>query len=395
MINKDYTLLWWGQFVSQVGNRLYLMALSWYFVATINNAEGLFLLFVISSLPSLLFGAFVGPLIEKWNKKRIIIFCDIISGILTGILAFMVYNNVANEPIIYLICFLLNSVNMLFSPAVNSIIPVIIPATHLQKGMSYIKMITFLGQILGAAIGGMLVGLIGVYLTILLNSVSFILSAFSEVFINFEEVVKSKREKYLTSMKEGWKYVYSNKLVKRVTIISVACNLFLPVIFIFIPIIIKTELGLDSIHYGFADAMIPIGSVVIALLLANIRLSIKPLMSLSIGIAGISLCYCAFSFLPSYYIILLALFLYGCFTNFINISVITYFVGTVDSNYRGRFFSILESFSYASISMAYALATLLSSYVTVSQSLIINGACLGILFLISVLWNKKSQINTN
>src|SRR5574344_2341502 len=210
MINKDYTLLWWGQFVSQVGNRLYLMALSWYFVDELENTSGLFLLFIISSLPSLLFGALVGPLVERWGKKKILIGCDTVNGILTAILAILVYNGMADAVTIYVICFLLNTVALLFNPAVNSMIPNIVTATQLQRGMSYINMVTFLGQILGATIGGMLVGFLGVYLTILVNAVSFLLSAFSECFITYKERLKEAAGNHFQQIKEGIRYFMDN-----------------------------------------------------------------------------------------------------------------------------------------------------------------------------------------
>lgn len=394
MINKNYTLLWWGQFVSQVGNRLYLMALSWYFVAGIADPKGLFLLFIISSLPSLLFGALVGPLVDRWGKKNILIGCDTISGILTGILAFMIHEGIATTSVIYAICFLVSSINLLFSPAVNSLVPLLIDSSQLQRGMSYMKMITFLGQILGAAIGGMLVGFLGVYLTILINSVSFLLSAFSELFITYNEVIVRAGGNYYQQIKAGVKYVTDNPLVKKVTIIAVGCNLFIPVVFVYIPILIKNELGLDALEYGFADAMVPIGSVVIALFLASKIKPVLPLKALSIGLGGIALCCLSLSLFLNYVIILGSLFLYGIFVNYINISVITYFVKSVDVSYRGRFFSILESFSYASISLSYALATVIQDFTSVTTALAINAMGLILLVILAGVWNRDFNKKT-
>lgn len=396
MINKNFTLLWWGQFVSQVGNRLYLMALSWHFVAEIGDSKGLFILFIISSLPSLLFGALVGPLIDRCGKKKILIGCDTFCGLLTGLLAFLVYNGTATPPVIYAICFLINSINLLFSPAVNSMMPLIIENSQLQRGMSYMKMITFLGQILGAAIGGMLVGFLGVYLTILINSISFLLSAFSELFITFRESITRARGNYVDQIKEGIKYVTDNPLVKRVTIIAVGCNLFIPVIFVYIPLLIKNELGLGAMEYGFADAMIPAGSVLIALVIATQKKQILPLRVLTLGLGGLAVCCFSLSFFSNYAIILFALFLYGIFVNYININVITYFVKSIDAEFRGRFFSILESFSYASVSLSYALATVIQDFTNVTTALAINSFGLLAFVAVAAVWdnvfNKKTEI---
>lgn len=389
MLNKNYTLLWFGQVVSQIGNRLYLMALAWYFVAVLNNNGGLFLLFIISSLPSLLLGILAGPLVERWNKKYIIVWCDIISGILTALLALMVYENSASTWLIYAICFALNTVNLLFSPAVNSMIPAIIRKDQLQKGMSYMKMITFLGQILGAALGGMLVGLIGVYFTILINSVSFFISAFSELYIEYKDTVKASSKNYFKDMKEGLMYVKSNKLVTRILVITLGSNLFLPALIVLLPIIIKEGMGLDAIHYGIADAMLPIGAVIMALWLARRRSNIRPLNVLAVGIMGAALCFWGVATIHYYIFALVMVLLYGCFTNYVNIQVITYFIGNVEPEFRGRFFSILESFSYATISLSYVIASITSSLFLPYTALAINGMGLAIFATLAYFWNKK------
>ncbi|MEG1563975.1 MAG: MFS transporter [Bacteroides sp.] len=389
MLNKNYSLLWAGQVVSQIGNRLYLMALAWYFVAVLNNNGGLFLLFIISSLPSLLLGIFAGPLVERWNKKHLIIWCDILSGLLTGMLALMVYNGSASTWLIYAVCFALNTVNLLFSPSVNSIIPAILHKDQLQKGMSYMKMITFLGQILGAAIGGVLVGAIGVYFTILINSVSFFISAVAGMCIKYEDTIKTTSKHYFKEMKEGIMYVKSNSLVKRILVITLGSNLFLPALIVLIPIIIKEGMGLDALHYGIADAMLPIGAVAMSLWLAQRKGIIRPLQVLATGIMGTALCFWGVAAIHYYLFALVMILLYGCFINYVNIQVITYFVGSIEPEFRGRFFSILESLSYATISLSYVIASITSSTFQPYTTLAINGLGLAAFATLAYFWNRK------
>ena len=126
IINKDYSLLWCGQLASQLGNRIYLMALAWYFVAVLGNGSGLFMLFMVSALPPLLFGVAIGPMVERWNKRHTVITCDILSGILVGILATAVMTGNAHEWLVYVVCFLLNTVNLFFSPSINVMLPSIV-----------------------------------------------------------------------------------------------------------------------------------------------------------------------------------------------------------------------------------------------------------------------------
>ena len=391
VLSKNYLLLWSGQLVSQMGIRLYLMALSWYFVSELGDNTALFLVFIFSSLPSLLFGAFVGPLIERWNKKHIMIGCDFICAALVGVLAWLVSINEAHNYIIYAVCFLLNTMNLFFSPSLNSMIPSILDEDSYQQGMSYMKMITFLGQIMGAAVGGLLVGFFGVYLTILINAISFFISGLAEIFITYKPEIVQKTGSYISDLKSGLKYAWSDKTVRSVLTVSIACNLFIPTFMVFLPIVIKTHLGLDARHYGFADAMMPMGAVVMAVFLSKVKFNLQPLQVLAMGIGGLAVAFMLTVFLPYYPVIMFSVFCYGCFTNFINIQVITYFLHRVDKDFRGRFFSILESFSFASISISYVLSTILSSQFDTKIAILINAVCLIIITLTALMLQRSVE----
>lgn len=391
MINKNFSLLWIGQLVSQLGNRIYLMALSWYFVATLKDNHGLFILFIISSLPALLLGLYMGPFVERWNKKKIIVACDLLSGLLVTLLAFLVYMESHTTLFIYIICFLLNTVNLFFSPSINSIIPAILSKNELQKGMSYIRMVTYLGQIMGAAVGGVLVGIVGVYITILINAISFFLSAIAGFMLNYKEQAQTVSKKYMGQVKDGLKYIYSYPLLRKMLFLAICCNLFLPALLVFIPIVIKTEMGLDAIHYGIADAAVPIGAVITAYALSRHKVQTSPLKMMGFGLSLLAVSYLLIFGIPYYGMIVSALFLFGCALNYININSLTFFTSMVEPDYRGRFFSLLESLSYASLSLSYLIANGLSGWIGLYETILINGLFLLFIAGISLFWSRKNK----
>lgn len=391
MINKNFSLLWIGQLVSQLGNRIYLMALSWYFVATLKDNHGLFILFIISSLPALLLGLYMGPFVERWNKKKIIVACDLLSGLLVTLLAFLVYMESHATLFIYIICFLLNTVNLFFSPSINSIIPAILSKNELQKGMSYIRMVTYLGQIMGAAVGGVLVGIVGVYITILINAISFFLSAIAGFMLNYKEQAQTVSKKYMGQVKDGLKYIYSYPLLRKMLFLAICCNLFLPALLVFIPIVIKTEMGLDAIHYGIADAAVPIGAVITAYALSRHKVQTSPLKMMGFGLSLLAVSYLLIFGIPYYGMIVSALFLFGCALNYININSLTFFTSMVEPDYRGRFFSLLESLSYASLSLSYLIANGLSGWIGLYETILINGLFLLFIAGISLFWSRKNK----
>ena len=378
MWNKNFLLLWFGQAISQIGNRIYVMALAWYIVAVMNSPGKMIVLFIISSLPSLLFGTLIGPLVEKWNKKRVIVVCDIISGCLTALLALMIHFGYNWLWLIYLVCFLLNTVNLFFSPSVNSILPTIIPADHYRQGTSLMKMMTFLSQIMGAAVGGMLVGFFGVFWSIAINAASFFISALMSAFVTFVPSAVTAAGKYFSDIKEGFRYLSRDRMLSGTLAIAVTVNLFLPSFIVLVPIIIKNGLNLDAVHYGIVDAAIPIGAVLVSLLLSlqKKKGNANPMKTLALSIAGIALVYVLVSAFRNFTTVLLAGIVFGFLSNNVNIKVLSYFIEKVEPQFRGRVFSLLESLSYASISISYVIVSILSSKLDIYVVLLVNGVCL-------------------
>ena len=393
MWNKNFLLLWFGQAISQIGNRIYVMALAWYIVAVMNSPGKMIVLFIISSLPSLLFGTLIGPLVEKWNKKRVIVVCDIISGCLTALLALMIHFGYNWLWLIYLVCFLLNTVNLFFSPSVNSILPTIIPADHYRQGTSLMKMMTFLSQIMGAAVGGMLVGFFGVFWSIAINAASFFISALMSAFVTFVPSAVTAAGKYFSDIKEGFRDLSRDRMLSGTLAIAVTVNLFLPSFIVLVPIIIKNGLNLDAVHYGIVDAAIPIGAVLVSLLLSlqKKKGNANPMKTLALSIAGIALVYVLVSAFRNFTTVLLAGMVFGFLSNNVNIKVLSYFIEKVEPQFRGRVFSLLESLSYASISVSYIIVSILSSKFDIYVVLLVNGVCLLIIAAASMLIMTKTR----
>ena len=149
--NKNFFLLWQGQLVSQIGSKIYLIALSWYFVAELKNNQGFIISLLVSSLPFLLLGFIAGPLVEKWNKKWIIFCSDYLSSAISFILAGLIYWEVQNPIYIYIAVFALNISVIFFNPAVSSIIPAIVKKEDHQEAISLNTSVQFGAQFIEIA----------------------------------------------------------------------------------------------------------------------------------------------------------------------------------------------------------------------------------------------------
>lgn len=392
LINRDYTLLWIGQLVSQLGNRIYLMALAWYFVSVLEDGSGLFMLFMVSALAPLLFGVGVGPMVERWNKQHIVILCDLLSAMLVGVLALSVMIGTAPVWLVYAVCFLLNTVNLFFSPSVNVMFPSLVGKENVPKAVSYIRMVTYMGQVMGAAVGGVLVGAIGVNAALWVNALSFLVSAVMNMFIRYCESHTPLTGKYKDQLLDGLRYINKNIVVRTMLLIAALCNLFLPVLIVYIPILIKTEMGLDSIHYGIADAAMPVGAVLVSFLLGRYQPRTSALTQMALGIGAVSVIYLLIGLMPRFAVVVCGMLAYGVALNFVNVCILSFFIQSVEIDFRGRVMSLLETISFASVSLSYLLANILCSTLGTRPALLIGGGALVWMSVCIVLLIVKMRI---
>lgn len=385
--NKNFFLIWQGQLISQIGSKIYLIALSWYFVAKLNNNNSFVIIMLISSLPGLLLGLFIGPFIDKWNKKYIIVISDLISGLLVLFIAGIIFFKVTNPIYIYIPVFFLSISTIFFNPAVTSIIPSIVKKDELQEGISLNTMVLFIAQFVGSAFGGILVAFLGVFGTILFNAISYILSAISEMFIKYKFVEIIDKKNHFKELIKGLEYLKVNNDILRQIIIFGALNFFIVPIIVFLPILIDDYLKLSSVYYGISDAGMPIGAILVSIILTKVKVK-DHIRALKTGLLLISISFFLIYFGKNVYFIIIAMFVFGLFLNLININAISFYTKNIASEYRGRFFTLLDTISFSSFPFAYLITGLLIQHFNIYNLIFLNGIIMLFIGVFSVFFIK-------
>ncbi|MGL4742679.1 MAG: MFS transporter, partial [Sarcina sp.] len=202
---RDFTLLFFGQFISTLGSGINMIGLSLYVLKFDNPILGMGTLSIIMVLPWAFLSPFMGVLADKFSKKKIMIWCDILRGFL-GIALFFV-NNIF---VFYLITLGMSIMNVIFAPAASGFLPFILEEDELSQANSLYAGSGELAFLIGPAIGGVLVSLCGPGVVFMLNGISYIISGISEIFLSVDGYVKKDQEKktiIFREIKEGYLYV--------------------------------------------------------------------------------------------------------------------------------------------------------------------------------------------
>ena len=154
--NRNYAALWLGQLVSVFGDRLHQVALLVLVGSlTSNNLGQIALVFVVLGAPSLLFGLFAGALVDRWDRRRVMLAADLVRVPMVVSIPFLARVDLLW---VYVIAFLLTSVGLFFKPAKDATIPNIVPEEDgLMKANSLSSATDTLVDVLGYPLAGALV----------------------------------------------------------------------------------------------------------------------------------------------------------------------------------------------------------------------------------------------
>lgn len=217
---RNFFLLWLGQIISQFGDRLNQMVLiAIVYARTPGSPFELAKFFSFTIIPSFFLSPIAGAFIDRWDKKRTMIVCDILRGLvaLTIPLLFVDVKSAPAVPI-YAAVFLIFAVSCFFLPARLSIIPDLVSKEKLFIANSLFTVTGMIGAIFWFVVGGILVEMVKVKNGLYLNALIYFFSAAAIIFIkghrrhavrtqgsvDIEKLIKTS---LVTEIADGLKYL--------------------------------------------------------------------------------------------------------------------------------------------------------------------------------------------
>lgn len=227
--NKDYVLLLQGMGVSQFGDILYSLAISYYVYHQTGSTFLMSLIASISMMTRTILLPFSGAIVDRLNRKKIVVWMDLIRGIIMLVFAYLSYGEQLSTSMILICSFICATCNTLFSPAVNTIIVDILNKTTLVQGQSIYNGTRSTIDLIGNSLSGAIVAFFGISPIILLNGLSFLISGMTECFINVPLSEKSgviSVKTILRDVFDGGKIAITLPLLNKFMMTSILCNIF-------------------------------------------------------------------------------------------------------------------------------------------------------------------------
>ena len=380
---SNIKLLLLGRAVSLFGSTIYLIVLPLYILNTTKNLKTTGIFFAAVNFPTIIISIFIGTIIEKFNKKNVILICDFLTSMLYFVL-FLYLKNFNSLSFLFLISFFINIISKFFEIASKVLFSEINSPETLEKynGLQSFMENTII--IVGPVIGTYLFVTFDFNFILIIVSLGYFLSFLQELFIKYERNLNLSIEKtnFLKDFKEGISYIRSNKIILNFFILVMFLNFFIANNDEIInPGILIRKYEISEKLFGFSATSYGAGSVFAGIFiyynnkfkfLKKLKLLFILNSSLMCLLGLLSIILFEYNHYIYFIIFIFFQFLIGMITTFVNVPLISSFQKNVEIKYQSRFFSILSFFSGGLIPLGILYAGYLSSYIGADITYIIN-----------------------
>ena len=316
--NKDFLLLLQGNVVSTIGDLMYSVAIG-YWVYEETGSSGLMgIMSAISMFVTMVLSPFSGSIVDKCNRKWVLVGMDIMQGIVMLGISILAYLDQLNVPGVLIAAFLAALGSVFYSPAVSTLMIDIIPHDDMTRGQSIFSGSNALIQMVGTAFSGVMVAFFGVPLIVMLNGLSNLYSALSELLIHVPRTVQQGTQvsvkRILRDSKAAVRMIFADPSLRLFVPFSLILNLLSagPLTLV-LPFCMEKGFTVDM--YGYLMAVWTAASLICVLMLGVVKLSpATRYWVMAVGFTG-SLLFFGLTYLSGQFIPLCIMAFLASFTN--------------------------------------------------------------------------------
>lgn len=354
--NRPIVLLWLAQLVSLFGDHIFNVALLWLVLdlTDSNSAAGLVAMSVY--LPMIVFGLLAGPLVDRWDRRRVMIVSDAARFGLLLLFPLLIHFGLLTLGAIFVLAFSIQTFTTLFLPARDVLIGEMAPRQHLPSANALIQSAAPIAMIAGPAVAGALMPLVGVAHLFTLDAVTFLFSLGFLLMIARPAPLIDRpfaRGKLWSDLREGLAYARRSTLVSWLLLITAVDNWFImgPAI-IGLPIFVRTIIGGPRLLFGmvlepaqiYAALIVSFacGYILSSMFIRHLHLRFNRGRVLLIGIFLDGITYAPLLWLTDPHLVALMLFLHGIAVPPIVVTRTSLVQETVPEQLRGRVFAMIN-----------------------------------------------------
>ena len=373
--NRNFSALWIGQLLSQIGDNFVLVAILFVINTLTDSPLALGIMALVATLPQLLLGLVGGVFVDRLDRKLVMIVSDVIRGL--AVLCLLLVQRADQLYIFYIVGFVMATVGLFFSPARNAVIPNIVSGEILLTANALMQANQIIAVILGASIAGLVVGWLGPAVAFVFDSFSFVVSAAAIATMTIPPVnshpSKTKIRVIWNELVEGLLFIKNSSSLLHVIVTTAVATLGFGAIMVLGIIYLDEALGMGAEGFGFLYAVQGLGVVMGGVVIGRFASSARVNWVVGGCMVILGLAIIAFAVAPSYPLVLVAVAIIGLSIVSARAALATLTQSLVPDEKRGRVESAVTMVIGASTSASMALSGVFGDLIGVQAVFITAG----------------------
>jgi MFS transporter, DHA3 family, macrolide efflux protein len=273
---RDFGWLWSGQVISQIGDGLTKVALLWFVYNLTGSALKMTIIGVLQTVPPLILGPIAGVYLDRLPKRGAMIVIDVVRAALLVVIPVLYMMGSLSLGWLYVVVFVIAVFSMAFGPALNAAIPLLVKKHQLTRANAIMQSSMTIGQLLGPAISGMLIAVIGAQNVLYVNAATFVVSALCKIPIKIRKDADGRHagssKALLDDLRAGFRFVFVQHRLLLVLMTAAALFTLGSTGFVYLlPVIGERVLHTDSVSLGWLWSALSAGILLTTVWLALMK----------------------------------------------------------------------------------------------------------------------------
>ncbi|MFB0558298.1 MAG: MFS transporter [Candidatus Bathyarchaeia archaeon] len=401
-----FMVIFTGQAFSLFGSRLVQFALVWWITETTGLASTLAFASIMAMLPQVLLGPFAGALVDRWNRRVVMMISDALVALVVLVLAILYLTGATQMWHIFVAMFIRSIGGAFHWTAMQATTSVMVPKENLSRVAGLNQSLMGLANIVAPPLGAFLLEMIPIQ-TILMIDVSTALVAVGPLFfIHVPQPVREIREiqgirTMLSDMREGVRFVWEWRGLRMIMGMSMLINFLMSPAFSLLPLVVTNHFDGGPTELAWFQSASGIGMIAGGLILSAWGGFKKRIVTAMLAVVMSGAFILIFSVTPSnlFLLAVVCIFLFAVTNAMANGVFFASLQSIVPANIQGRVFTILMSLSGGMTPVGLAFAGPVSDLLGIRIWFVIGGMVFVLMgagsFLSPTIMNVEEEKNEN
>ncbi len=395
---RNFSLLWFGQLISLIGDWLLFIALPFYIYTLTGSALATGIMFIIQTLPRIFLSSLAGVFVDRWSRKYTMLITNLIQSIV--LLPLLLVHSKDMVWIVYTFAFVESCVSQFFMPAANAIIPNLVDKEHLLTANSLNSMSQELTRLIGPLLGGVLMGVYGINSVVIVDACSFLIAAALLTLITVQarpSQEQSTTSQPMTALSKLWRewlaQVKQDKLIRAIFLAFGASMIAEGLLQVILAPWVKSVLHGTALTFGWIATAQAIGGLLGSVLMPYVSKVMKPTRLIPLSGVLVGLLLLAIVNIPILAVDLVLISLAGVAVIGFFVNLYTLLQASAVDAYRGRIFGAFGVVQALTMLLGMVLASSLGDRIGIVPVLDMAASCdiLAGLLAIFVIRNSRQS----